>query len=138
MKRLLVTLICVLSLSLLISACSGGGNIDKLNGKWTGDAAETMKLSGQSADSELELQMAEMIFGAISMTVDAKAKKIIFSMGGEKEEIDFKVFSDSGKTVVLESADQDKITFEFAGDDLVLMRDDSAPDKSMAFRRVKQ
>lgn len=136
MSRFLLTLTCIFSLSFLLMSCFGSSNIDKLNGKWAADATESMKLSGQALDNELVKGMAEMLFGAIKMEIDAKAKKIAIGMGSDKMEGDFRVLSDSGKTVVLQS--EGKFTFEFVNDDLVIMRDDKEPNKAVAFRRVKK
>jgi hypothetical protein len=122
----------------LLSACSGSdsGNLGKLNGKWVADAAESIKLSGEEfMDNEFALQMAEAIFGAITLEIDVKAQKITMSLGTEKREDTFKVISDSGNTIALQS--EAKIIIEFVNDDFVIMRDEDEPDRAIAFKRAK-
>jgi hypothetical protein len=158
MKRFVFTMIGVISMLLLLMACSEGGNIDKLNGKWAGDVMESLRLfaSEQSTDNELARiffgniitttdieyarSMAEKIFGDIttSMDFDVKAKKVVLSFGPEEREASFKVLSDSGKILTLQSADTQKYTIEFVSNDLIIMRSDAEKDKAVAFRRVNQ
>jgi len=137
MRRFLPILICVLSF--LLTACSSGGSIDKLNGKWVADATESMKLSGQSLDgNDLTMHIAEAFFSSISLDVDTKTKKMSVSLGEEKGNVPFKVLSDNGKTIVLQIENSKKLIFDFINDELIIMRDDQEPDSVVALKRAKQ
>ena len=133
MKRFSVILPGVFSALLLLTSCSS--NLDKLDGKWSADAVESMKLSGKTLNGGAEQSMAEKIFSSITMKVDAKAKKMTVGFGEMKQEAAFTVLSDSGKTIFLENQNK-KITIEFVNDDLVTMRNDKDA-KAVAFKRVK-
>ena len=142
MKRFLAALAWAISLSLLLFACSGGGGgkqSEKLNGKWTADAEESIKLSGQTLENELELQMAKAILAAVNLNIDLKAQKMSFNVGDAiNEEMTFTIASEDKKSVVLQSEDEKKVTFEFINDDFVIMRDESDPDKAIALKRAAQ
>jgi hypothetical protein len=122
MKRMPVAMI-LLSLVFLVVAC--GGNLNKLNGKWVGDGKESMKLSGEDTGSENEMaiKLAEAMFSAIGVEINARAKKITVSMGNNQNSDDFKVLSSRGKKISLQTQNG-IIICEFINDNLVIMGDE--------------
>ncbi len=135
MKKRFSLLAC--SALLLLCACGGGsGNMDKLNGKWSADAAETAKASGVKPQNEFEKNMLELIYSAVGMEIDASGKKITMGFGPTAKGGPFSIVSDSGNEVVLQEG-SNKFTIVFVNDDLVIMRDENEPEKPIAFRRVK-
>ena len=136
-KVLLASLL--LTFALALAACGSSSNLDKASGDWVCDAKATLALHPDlQAQTAGAPEMAEALFSAFKMNINAKDKKMSVTMGQVSESGAFTVVSDSGKSLVLEmDKDKDKLHIDFTTDDSITVYSESDANSKIVFARKK-
>lgn len=121
----LVSLTLVAMLTLMVTAC-GGGNLDKINGKWNVDWEATMKAAGQTLQSDLEKNLVKEMFGSMTLEINTAKKEMTASLAGQTNTSGFEVESEAGNTITLK-ANGSQTTLEILGADSIQFKDANSP-----------
>ncbi|MDR2820417.1 MAG: hypothetical protein LBB60_07810 [Desulfovibrio sp.] len=126
-----------LCLLLLCLAACGPTNLEKLNGKWNCDVKASIALMDEADRKKMEMmpELAAMIIGAVSITVDSPAKKLTVGMGEFSDTSDFSVVSDSGSVLTLKTG-KDTMRIAFKSNDTLEITNEG-DKKKVIFTRAK-